>query len=278
MAKRKRALTENTLKRRKKEGRCIGDGKDYIPWLKVQDVASLGVSLKTFSYKTSRQHHLLSRLESQFFYIVEWSDKITDIKEQFVLDINETIEIANELCIKHPKDPVTKVLAPMSTDFLLIQKIDGKQKLFARTVKYSKDLNKKRVLEKFDIEKTYWKRRNIDWGIITEDDINPTLVSNIIWVRKARTLMGIDDLNIDLIIKIELDLRNEIYRNNMRISKISSMIDTIYCLEEGTSLFVVRFLIANKIWIVNMYEPINNPNSIINLQEINLNILYAMKG
>ena len=278
MAKRKRALTENTIKKRKKEGRCTGDGKDYIPWIKVQDIASLGVSLKTFSYETNRQHHLLSRLESQFYYIVEWSDRITDIKEQYVLDMDETIEIANELRIKHPKDPITKVLSPMSTDFLLVENIDGKQKSIARTVKYVKDLRKKRVLEKFDIERIYWQRRNIDWGIVTENDINPVLVQNIIWVRKAKTLMGIDDLNIDLIIQIELELRNKIYRNNISISKISSIIDTFYFLETGTSLFVVRFLIANKIWRVNMYEPINNPDSIITLQDINLNILYAMKG
>ena len=276
MAKRRRTLTEKTIEKRKKEGRCNGNGKDYIPWIKVQDVASIGVSLKTFSYKTNRQHHFLSRLESDFFYIVEWSKKIVDIKEQYVLDIDETIAIADELSIKHPKDPISKVKAPMTTDFLLVENVNGNERLIARTVKYSKDLKKKRVLEKFDIEKLYWQRRNINWGIVTEEDINSDLVKNLIWVRKAKTLMGIDDLSIDDIVNIEPEIRASIYTGNSGISEISSSLNIKYGLPPGTILYIIRFLIANRIWEINMSEMIN-PETNIKILEVNLENLYSLR-
>lgn len=37
-----------------------GNGKDYKPWLYVQDVPSQGRSHRVYSHKTERVHHLLS--------------------------------------------------------------------------------------------------------------------------------------------------------------------------------------------------------------------------
>lgn len=276
MAKRRRMFTDKTIKKRKKEGRCQCDGKDYIPWIKVQDIASTGVSLKTFSHETQRQHHLLSRLESNFFYIVDWSEKIKDIKEQYVLDLDETIAIAQELSIKHPKDPVSKILSPMTTDFLLLENNNGNERLKARTIKYVKDLNKKRVLEKFDIEKTYWQRRNVDWAIVTEEDINLDLVHNIIWVRKAKSLMGISGLTIEDLIKIEPEIRVAILNGDSNISTLSCILNSKLALQPGTILYIIRFLIANRIWEINMFERIN-PESIICIQKVNLEKLYNMR-
>ena len=40
MAKRKNNLTEKKIAKKIKEGRGQGIGKDYIPWIKVQDFSS----------------------------------------------------------------------------------------------------------------------------------------------------------------------------------------------------------------------------------------------
>ncbi|MFP5274898.1 hypothetical protein [Coleofasciculus sp.] len=40
MAKRHRALTPKQIEQRLQQGRGIGWGKDYLPWLTVQDVPS----------------------------------------------------------------------------------------------------------------------------------------------------------------------------------------------------------------------------------------------
>lgn len=67
----------------------------------------------------------------------------------------------------------------MTSDFLLT--LDKGQGVFeiARTIKMKDELFKKRVLEKFEIEREYWRRRDIDWGIVTEEEIDKTLARNI---------------------------------------------------------------------------------------------------
>ena len=60
-------------------------------------------------WKHGRIHHLLSRPETNYFYCVEWEDRVVDIREQFpLLPQEDTQRIARSLGIKrHPKDPVT---------------------------------------------------------------------------------------------------------------------------------------------------------------------------
>lgn len=92
--------------------------KLHRPWLKIQDVSSLGRSTCLKGIKTSRQHEFLSDLERNYFHLSEYYDSITDIREQFpLLPLEETIVIADELGIKHPTDPKTDDPIVMTTDF-----------------------------------------------------------------------------------------------------------------------------------------------------------------
>ena len=58
----------------------------------------------------------------------------------------------------------------MTTDFLLT--INNGQGVFevAHTIKMKDELLKERILEKFEIEREYWHRKEIDWGIVTEEE------------------------------------------------------------------------------------------------------------
>lgn len=167
MAKRKRETTKKQIVKRNKEGRGQGILEQYIPWIKIQDVGSKGLSTRIKGWKTNRIHHLLSKLELSCFYLFEWSREIFDIREQFPLDLDETKAIAEEIDIRHPTDPVTKELVVMTTDFLVTVKQSIDTIDIARTVKYAKNLNSKRTLEKFEIERIYWQNRGINWSIIT---------------------------------------------------------------------------------------------------------------
>ncbi|GAA0463647.1 hypothetical protein GCM10008935_19210 [Alkalibacillus silvisoli] len=71
MAKRKRT---SKVDKWIKEGRGTGSGADYQPWLKVQDVSSLGRSTRLKGTKAGRQHEFLSDLERNYFYLTEFSD------------------------------------------------------------------------------------------------------------------------------------------------------------------------------------------------------------
>ena len=52
-----------------KEGRGSGIGSEYKPWLKIQDVSSLGRSTRWKGIKTKRQHEFLSDLERNLLLI-----------------------------------------------------------------------------------------------------------------------------------------------------------------------------------------------------------------
>jgi hypothetical protein len=94
MAKRKRNTTARSRQQRRREGRGLGRGKDYKPELRIQDVASIGLATRILGWKTGRIHHLMSKMECLFFYIVDWPPSVMDIREQFPLDPDETLAIA----------------------------------------------------------------------------------------------------------------------------------------------------------------------------------------
>ena len=51
------------------DGIGVGYGQSYQPWLRAQDVKSRGNRSIVFGLKTFRNHHLLSSVESNFFYL-----------------------------------------------------------------------------------------------------------------------------------------------------------------------------------------------------------------
>ncbi|SHK23359.1 TnsA endonuclease N terminal [Geosporobacter subterraneus DSM 17957] len=60
--------------------------------------------------------------------------------------------------------------------------------MLARTIKSVDNLNSQRQMEKFEIERCYWKMKDIDWGIVTEKEIDKNLTDNIGLVRPFYSL------------------------------------------------------------------------------------------
>ncbi|MCR8980598.1 TnsA endonuclease N-terminal domain-containing protein [Brevibacillus laterosporus] len=141
-------------------------------------------SFNSFKRNKNKQHEFLSDLERNYFYLTEYSNYIVDIREQFpLLPLEETIVIANELGINHPTDPKTGSPIVMTTDFLLTVNKGQNVTEVARTIKMKDELLKERVLEKFEIEREYWQRKDIDWTIVTEEEISKTMARNIGYIH-----------------------------------------------------------------------------------------------
>ena len=149
MAKRKRT---NTNRGKEDNYSLIPRGKAYKPFIVIQDVPSLGRSSRQCGIKTGRQHDFLSDLERNYFMNLEFLDEVVDIREQFPLEIEETLLIAEELGIKHPTKPATKEPNTMTSDFCITIKEGNSMRDIIRTTKYKKDLLDRRVMEKFAIE------------------------------------------------------------------------------------------------------------------------------
>ena len=98
-----------------KEGRGQGELADYKPWIKISDISSSGRSHRVFGHKTKRTHHLLSDLELATFLFLEWSPTVLDIREQFPLNYDTTLKIAED---KHPS--VRGDIHIMSSDFYVV--------------------------------------------------------------------------------------------------------------------------------------------------------------
>lgn len=257
MAKRKRKFNEITIKIWQKQGRGKGLLKNYKPWIHIQDIPSKGLSTRIKGVKAERVHHLLSRLELSCFYCLDWSDKVLDIREQYPLYLYETLALASLLNIKHPKSPKTKDVIVMTTDFLVTIYDSLRVRDVAITVKYSKDLAKRRTLEKLELERKYWERRKIEWKILTEKQINITLIKNIQWLHPLIN-KNLEFLHIHPVIfrKIANFMKIVIHQRTTPLRALTDLCDHIFQLQPGTSLLVVRYLIANRIWIVDMNRPI----------------------
>lgn len=259
MAKRKRATTQREITKRNKQGRGLGTGCGYKPYLNVQDVPSQGLATRVTGWKTGRSHHFLSKLEWHYFYTLEWSPLVTDIREQYPLDLVETLAIAKQLGYRHPTDPYTKQPVVVTTDFLNTITVGVRTVEHARAVKYRADLSKPRTLQKLEIERVYWEVRGIDWGIVTEEEVNPVLVANIKWIHHCRNLSDLLPLTEDTVARVEALLTPRVLKDNTPLRNLTDESDDRLGLSPGTSLTVIRHLLANRRWQVNMLSPIHPP-------------------
>ena len=194
-------------------------------------------------------------------YFLEYADSVIDIREQFpLLPLEETILIAEELGLKHPKHPQTGEFIVMTTDFLVT--VEGKDGLLerARTIKSKDDLLDERIIGKFEIERVYWAKKDIEWGIVTEEEIDKVIAHNISYIH------GYKDINnVECFINIEAnEIRDLVYEFLRRIVDderamrvICSEFDNEMLLEKGSALSIFKYLVINKIIEIDIEEKID---------------------
>lgn len=257
MSKRRTRTTAASIARRIKEGRGEGHFSSYKPWLTIHDVPSTGVVTRILGWKSGRLHHYLSEhFELAHHYQMEWAGDVIDIREQFpCLPLEKTLYIAQKLGIKHPVDPKTKYPIIMTTDMLLTVRNGDDISFKAHSIKPSNKL-KKRVIEKLQIEKQFFKDLGIEWSLITEKQINYDLVRNVEWLHSARSLDGNMHLTADLVNQLESPLYRAITQSPIPLAKVTMEHDSIYGLPMGSCIQVVRHLIANRQWTVDMTKRI----------------------
>lgn len=177
--------SEDRIAQLELEGRGKGAGADYKPWIRVSDFSSQGISRRMFSAKTGRHHELLSNGERNLFLLLEFCRDVTDIREQFPLDREETSSIAARLNIKHPVYPHTRVNTVMTTDFLVKFRRNDEVYLEAFSCKTAEDLENPRTLEKLEIERCYFEALGIPYRLVLNTSLPANKVNNIYWFRQA---------------------------------------------------------------------------------------------
>lgn len=253
MARRNYSWTENKINKFIKEGRGQGELSQYKPWLTVDDVPSKGNRTRSKGWKTGRIHHLLSNLERDYFLLLDWTDNIIDIREQFPLDRAVTIRIAEDKGIAHPTDNRTNTSLVMTTDFLLKIKVENEITFLAKSIKPSVKLEDARVLEKLEIERSYWEEKKILWNIVTEKEIHKELTKNLQWVHSYRYLENNQE---EKFADFLLRFLRRYHSSSENLNKLLVAFENEYNIDDGRAITYLRFLIANKFIKVNMTEKI----------------------
>ncbi len=236
-----------------KEKRGEGVRDKYTPWITVRDFPSKGRVSRDRGWKTNRLHHLFSDHETRLFYILEWSDIVIDVREQFPLrDLELAQKIASDIGVKYPIDTTSKFPQVLTSDFMVTVKQHGKTSDIALTVKPSSELKNKRVIEKFEIERNYYMAKGIEWGLVTEKHIPKSLAKNIEWVHGAYRLEENSQKTIQDLQAIADTLKRRLKKPNLRINQITNALDVELGLEEGISLYLFRYLVARKEIVVDM--------------------------
>ena len=165
-----------------KNGRGLGIGPNYLPWLRVNDIPSRGQSTKIYGIKTDRTHQLLSGIESNFFFIAEYNRLVSDIREGFPLfPIDLVLRIANEAGINYPVNSTSKDPCVLSTDYLLTLCKKGDISYLAIAIKKYDDLNDPEVVLRLEIERLWWTSIGVPWRLVTEKQVNKVVARNIKW-------------------------------------------------------------------------------------------------
>ncbi len=226
-----------------------GHDSDYKPWLTVRDLGSEGRSHRIFGHKSQRTHHLLSDLELAVFLMLEWHSDTLDIREQFPLQLTDTMELAQEAGIIHPSMNGVKQI--MTSDFLVNSKDPARPK-FALQAKYASALEDPRTIEKLELERRYWQHKNIPWMIITEQDIPKVVSQNINWLYPAQR----EELNENIISdRIKFYTYHFKQSPEQSIIEIAKKLDMSYELPQGQSLLEIRQLLAKRILTFDILKP-----------------------
>jgi hypothetical protein len=250
MAKHRRVWNASVYARYVREGRGCGSGSDYTPWIRVQDFASQGIASRVKGRTTGRVHHLMSNNELAYFYILDWSDSVTDIREQYPLsDLSCAVNVAAQAGIKYPTDKASGYPYVMTCDFM-ITTITGVK---ARTIKMTEELENTRVLEKLEIERRYWTARGVDWKIVTEREIPYKKAKNIEWFYTTQNFriepyefMDAQDMMLRLLLC-----------GKHSIIDAAHIAESEFLLPAGTGLQLFKQLVLSKKFTIDINKPLN---------------------
>jgi hypothetical protein len=210
------------------------------------------------SWKTPRLYCFSNPLKLAYFYLLEWSPNVIDFWESCpLLPLEQTLAIAESCGLPHPTNPKTGHPTVMTTDFVQSIRNGHRTPYVPASVKSLAELQNPRSLGELEIERRYWAARKTCSTLITENDLCPRLIENIAWVhpyRDRNDFTDLDELPLSLLASI---LINALKEGTESLRSITRYYDRYMDFPRGTSLAVIRHLLANRVIRINMQKPIN---------------------
>lgn len=157
-----------------KEGRGLGTGASYKPWIKIRELNSSGTASSFPDWKHGRMVELLSQAELWAYLKIRWNDSVADIREQYPIDLAKTNSIARKFGFRPAGNGQTR----MTTD-LLVSMDDGRTIAVSVQAERKGLADNRRRMEILAIEYEYWKACGIPWLIMFKEDLVPVEIRNI---------------------------------------------------------------------------------------------------
>lgn len=257
MSSRAQFNSPEAIARRKAEGRGLGEGPAYRPWITIYDFASWGLRFRSYSHISRRPAHTLSVLERLIFILAECEDGVEDLNENLpLLDTTKSQDIASDEKIKHPRAGKNCPIV-MSTDLRLTLREKGKTSYKIWTTKYTDELRKWRTLEKLRIDEIYWStEKDYTWELKTEADLPDTFLENMKWLRPMLRPGALYGISPKTVTQVEETMRPEVLAGNSSLVDVATWCDAHLHLNKGTSQLVVRYLLASRAWRIDLRKPL----------------------
>lgn len=161
------------------EGRCRGQGSEYVGFKKANESHSTGTATQIYDPIADRVVDVLSMGEMYFFWMKRFEEGVVEIKEQVIMIPDIVAKVALENGLNIPKRILT-------TDFLVLYD-DGTMKAYS--IKSSrKNFDKatcsnesvwKRNLRRQLLEKRYWESLGVEWKLVFSEELNYKKAVNI---------------------------------------------------------------------------------------------------
>ncbi|SMP72027.1 TnsA endonuclease C-terminal domain-containing protein [Anoxynatronum buryatiense] len=225
-----------------KDGRGSGNFAEYKPWLTIQDMPSMGRVTRVYGYTTGRIHHFFSDIQTRYFYLLEYSPYVIDIKEHYpLLDAQELLRNQDVDIEKHVGDDGTPYV--FTSTFLIRTKTRDGFREYARAVKSHEKLETKNVIERFEIERRYWEAKGIDWGIVTNKEIPKVMVKNIEWLHPAMELKKYEVFEANELEMLCDTLLRQINTVSKKMRFLLNDFDEFHQLECGTGINLFKYMV-----------------------------------
>lgn len=249
--------SEARIARLQKEGRGTGEGAQYKPWLEVTEVSSEGVSHRTYSPKTQRDHHFLSDVELAFFRMLEWSRDVVDIREQFPLPRQITRQLATELRIRHPFYPGTHVETVMTIDFMVTRRHSSGTVLEAYDTKRSDGVEDANTIGKLEIVRAACEHGGVPHHLVCHDELPHQKIKQLNWIgtghvtpNETQPTAGFFD---DFSARMLDDLRSA--NKQLRLTDYCASFDDRFCIKRGTGLRLAKILMFRRELMPDLDQP-----------------------
>ena len=187
--------SHQTDEARVKEGRGTGEGKDYSCWRRRQEENYNGTCLRRRDPELNRVVQLFGWMQIRCYYLLKSPEgralflegkEARDIWENHpLLPKTETIEIADQLGFDHPRYSESNDYKMLLQDFL-VTCADGSR--IAIALLREDTLNQPWRKRQYEIQQSYWSKRNVTFRTIYEQELNILLSNNLRFLMRSNLL------------------------------------------------------------------------------------------